>query len=218
MLKKLVLKKIVRKKILSLSKIIKLWRANANFQENKKISLRIDHDITSNQVNFIIKIQALTVVALEKDINKKNEEVNHILRMHKLQKILFNIQMQYTNSLTLFWMRWRNNILLSKFDNQLVLEEPEKLPKKNLQLSLEPFEEKKANQPLSQITEITSTGSQNQNIQISMGINSTATIAEAKDYLEFSNTGEMIQKEEPEEPEDEDDGMTYLMSAEEKVY
>jgi len=89
--------------------------------------------------------------------------------------------------------------------------------KKNLQINVDQIEEKKEAMPsASQATEITSTGS-HLPAPVIVGSNATATIAEAKDYLEFSNTGDNLGNKEAGEEEEASDGMTYLMSAEEQV-
>ncbi len=206
---------------------IRRWKWNAA-AANKRPANRTDHNVVCTQ--------AAVIKCMEKDIDRKTEEEASIklhLGAHKIAKALASRVAREVRAMAI------NVVPVGKetgAELQRIVAEIGALSaknkeckcgnggeglensyKKNLKINVDQLEEKKMSMPPSQATDITSAGSHLAPMPLSMHANPTATIAEAKEYLEFSNTGDNLASKEAEEEEGAADGMTYLMSAEEQV-
>jgi len=243
LLQKLVFRRLIRRNFSELKENFHLWRdfikcsKNTIFQKPQKMP-SIDQNIISNQAQ-VIKF-------LEKEMDKKQAEHKmldfnkgiykfELIFMNHRAKIAreacqvmknsiknFDTQEQFYSSKILELQKEIENFSIK---NKEAKEQGlENSYKKNLKINVDQIEEtKKVGFPSSQATDLTSVGSkqpENLNVQ-----GENETIQEAKEYLEFSNTGENIENNReiiaPDEGEADippDDGMTYLMSAEEQVF
>lgn len=202
------------------------------------------HIIDSN----IIKNQAIVIKVMEKEVTEKEAEIDKDRKQIALMKIVKRKIWYNTLLLGAFhrwasflssalkvpdWAGYRAQISeLAHKKRQLKLtlnaasESLESSYKKNLQINIDQNEEskeKKALPPIaSQPTDVTSTNSQPQVISplLMAAKRDNPAIAEAGEWMEFSNTGDNNSGINPESSNDQEDkpvdSMQYLMAAEER--